>query len=130
MLHQPRWERLRQASFFVMSAIIAAGSIAIAARGFGENNWDKIRSATGNGLLLAILLGLFIGIGGRHISDFVVRNVYGATEASTILYTTTYLNMVLMGTAFVFVNFSIAKYFTRHWRHNESFNNIWHYKHT
>lgn len=92
---------------FVMSAIIAAGSIAIAARGFGENNWDKIRSATGNGLLLAILLGLFIGIGGRHISDFVVRNVYGATEASTILYTTTYLNMVLMGTAFVFVNFSM-----------------------
>ncbi len=53
------------------------------------------------------LLGLFIGIGGRHISDFVVRNVYGATEASTILYTTTYLNMVLMGTAFVFVNFSM-----------------------
>lgn len=92
---------------FVMSALVGAGTIAIAARGFGENNWDKIRSATGNGLLLAIIFGLVIGLAGQFASDFIVRDIYGATDAQTVELTKAYLNLVLWGTMFVFVNFSM-----------------------
>ncbi len=92
---------------FVMSALIGAGTIAIAARGFGENNWSKIRSATGNGLLLAVLFGLAIGLVGQGSSSYIVKNIYGARDPETIRLTTTYLNVVLWGTAFVFVNFSM-----------------------
>jgi len=92
---------------FVMSALVGAGTIAITARGFGENDWDKIRSATGNGLLLAGLFGLLIGIGGQLASDFIVKDIYGVTDVETVELTKAYMNLVLWGTAFVFVNFSM-----------------------
>jgi len=92
---------------FVMSALVGAGTIAITARGYGENNWDKIRSATGNGLILAILFGLIIGIAGQFSSSWIVTNIYGATDPDTIYLTTAYLKLVLWGTAFVFINFSM-----------------------
>lgn len=92
---------------FVMSALIGAGTIALASRGFGEGDWDKIRSATGNGFILAAVIGAAVGLIGQFSSDWVIRNIYGATDPDTIQYTSVYLKHVLWGTAFVFVNFSM-----------------------
>lgn len=55
-----------------------------------------------------MLFGLVIGIGGQLASDFIVRDVYGATDIETVGLTKAYLNLVLWGTVFfVFINFSM-----------------------
>lgn len=92
---------------FVMSALVGAGAIALASRGYGEEDWDKIRSAAGTALILAVLFGLLVGILGHRASHFVIEDIYGAKDPNTIAFTAVYLKIVLWGTPMVFVNFSM-----------------------
>ncbi len=92
---------------FIMSSLVGAGAIAIASRGYGESDWGKIRSATSNALILSILIGIMVGGLGHLSSDFIIVNIYGAKEPSTIQFTSEYLKIVLWGTPFVFVNFAM-----------------------
>lgn len=53
------------------------------------------------------MIGTLVGGLGHLASDFIIVNIYGAKDPSTIQFTSEYLKIVLWGTPFVFVNFAM-----------------------
>ena len=88
---------------FVMSTLVSAGTIALIARSFGEENWEAIRSISGNSLLLSACVGMVLGLSGYFLTTSILE-VFFKPSASILKYSSEYLGIMFLGTVFVFLN--------------------------
>lgn len=88
---------------FVMSTLVSAGTIALIARSFGEENWEAIRSISGNSLLLSACVGMVLGLSGYYLTTSILE-VFFKPSASILKYSSEYLGIMFLGTVFVFLN--------------------------
>jgi putative MATE family efflux protein len=88
---------------FVMSSLVAAGTIALVSRSYGEGNIDSVRSFNGESLLLSIIVGGILSILCFFYNEDLIRIMFNP-DAATIKLTSEYLSIIFLGTVFVFLN--------------------------
>ena len=91
---------------FVMSALIASGTVAIVARAFGEKNQEDIKRVSGQSVLLAALFGGSIGFICWKNTYWIIETMF-KPEESVLESAEAYLSIIFLGTVFVFLNYTI-----------------------
>jgi len=91
---------------FVMSAIVTAGTVALISRSFGENDIDEVKKTSGEVILLALIIGGIISFLSATYSNSIVKIMFNPDEV-VLKLATEYLQIVFIGTIFVFVNFTM-----------------------
>lgn len=89
---------------FATAALTAAGAIAIAARSVGEGQWDKVRSATGNGIMLSLMVGTLLALVCFFATDFLLRTIYRTSDPELLGLATSYLKVGFWTIPFLYVS--------------------------
>lgn len=91
---------------FVMSALVASGTVAIVARAFGEGNKEELKKIASQAILLAGILGIGIGwISSQNTYD-ILQGIF-MPEENVLKSAAEYLTIIFQGTVFVFLNYTI-----------------------
>lgn len=88
---------------FVMSALVASGTVAIVARAFGEDNEDEIKRIGSQSILLAGILGTVIGFICSWYTYEMLQGMFNP-ETGVLDSASAYLRIIFIGTIFVFIN--------------------------
>ncbi|WP_184312251.1 MATE family efflux transporter [Anaerosolibacter carboniphilus] len=91
---------------FVMSALVASGTVAIVARAFGEDNQDEVKRIGSQSIILAGIVGSGIGWVCSWNTYGILQGMFNP-ETSVLQSAAAYLNIIFLGTVFVFVNYTI-----------------------
>lgn len=91
---------------FVMAALVTAGTVALVARSYGEENLEKVKEISGESILLSLIIGGIISYITSKYSYYIVEVMFNPDDFLLDL-STQYLKIVFIGTVLVFVNFSI-----------------------
>lgn len=88
---------------YVVSTLISAGTIALIARSFGEENEEAIKKNSGNALFLSAIIGLVLGLAGYFSTQLILFVVFKPSKL-IIDYASSYLGIMFLGIIFVFLN--------------------------
>ena len=91
---------------FVFCTLISAGTVALISRSYGEGNNKSIKKTAGSSVLLAIFIGLILGILCMINTKSIIKIMYNPNN-SVLNLTVDYLRIIFIGTVFVFLNFTI-----------------------
>ncbi len=91
---------------FVISSLVSAGTVALVARSYGENDKKAIKKFSGVSIVLATVLGLVVGILCYINTARIIKVMYNP-DLKVLKLTKEYLEIIFLGTVFVFLNFTI-----------------------
>ncbi len=91
---------------FVISALVSSGALALVARSYGENDKKAIKKFTGVSIVLASIFGAVIGVICYINTEWIIKVMYNP-DYKVLKLTKEYLEIIFLGTIFVFLNFTI-----------------------
>lgn len=91
---------------FVFSALISSGAVALVARSYGENDQKAIKKFSGVSVVLATIFGSIVGIICYLNTEWIIKIMYNP-DIKVLKLTKEYLEIIFLGTVFVFLNFTI-----------------------
>jgi putative MATE family efflux protein len=91
---------------FVFSTLVSAGTIALVARSFGEEDMDAVRKFSGEAFLISMIIGGILSIICFGYTVPIIKLMFNP-EAEIINYAKDYLSVMFLGTIFVFLNSAV-----------------------
>lgn len=91
---------------FVISALISSGAVALVARSYGENDHNAVKKFSGVSVVLATIFGSIIGLICYFNVEWIIKIMYNP-DIEVLKLTKEYLEIIFLGTVFVFLNFTI-----------------------
>lgn len=91
---------------FVFSTLVSAGTIALVARSFGEEDMDSVRKFSGEAFLISMIIGGILSIICFVYTVPIIKLMFNP-EVEIINYAKDYLSVMFLGTIFVFLNSAV-----------------------
>jgi putative MATE family efflux protein len=88
---------------FVLSSLVSAGAIALVSRSYGGGDEENVRIFSGISIILAVLIGAFLGILSFIYTKGILQVMFNPSPAVMKL-AYSYLSVIFLGTFIVFLN--------------------------